>query len=500
MMFKLKLIIFFLSSVSIFLSGQVDNRKTEKEIKVEDRFMAAKFQLLSGKTDLALKMLDTLRKENRDNASITFEIAKIHAAKGDIAQAEEYAIQTLKLDSKNDWYKIFYAKLMTEYGKTDEAINTYKSLSVLSPKNTEYYHKIADLNIQKGDYQAALQAMTELEINDGFSEAVVFRKAEILDMSGNVKDAIAEVNRLVSKYPGKVKYLKIITGMLRANGMDNEALPYFRKIIEMEPSDPDATMALLSESASKNNPVTYVQSMLPLIMNPSVPADSKVKELLPFVIIHAETEDTLLGESLKTVCEQLVNTHPSDAKAHAIYGDVLMNAGEITAAVRQYERTVEINDRNFMVWEQWMYGLQTLEQYGRLKEVAADAIDLFPNQAMAYYFAGVADTEKGLLKNAADYLSECEMIAAGDKNVLSKTSAAKGVVHLKNKKYSDAHQAVEKSLDFSEGKNLNAIEISGDIFFAENNKTQAAAKWKEALSKGSKSPSLKRKIDSLKTN
>lgn len=496
--FGLLLIVFL--SITDMGFAQKDDRKTEKDISVEDKFVYARLQLITGKHEDALKILDTLRKENRDNAAIVHEMAKIHATAGNIGPAEEFSLQAMRLEPQNTWYKEYYAGYMADIGKFSQAADVYNSLILINPKNAGYYEKLTDIYLRTGAYDKAIRTLSDLELQTGFSEKIIYRKAEILDNTGNTDAAVGEIQRLIKKYPGQVKYYKIAANMLRSAGMDKEAMPFFKKVLEIDPSDPEATIVLLAESNSKGNTGTYIVSLYPLLGNAEVAIDIKVKELLPFVVAHAETADPMLGEKLRNACEILVSTHPNEAKAHAIAGDVLMNSGEITTAVRQYERTIELNDRNYIVWDQWMQGLERLQRFEELYQVADRALDIFPNFPMPYYFAGVASLAKKEFSKAENFLDDAYLIAGDDRFSKSKIACTKAELCLIQKKYRQARIHADESLSLSDQKNLKAMELLGDIYFAESNLKEALAKWKEALAKGSKSETLIQKLENSGSN
>jgi tetratricopeptide (TPR) repeat protein len=499
-MLRLGLLLIVFVCIADMAYAQKDDRKTEKDIVVEYKFLNARLQLITGKQEDALKILDTLRKENRDNAAIVYEMAKIHAAAGNIGPAEEFFLQAMRLEPQNIWYKEYYAGYMVEIGKFSPAADVYRSLILANPKNTGYHEKLTDIYIRIGAYSNAISTLTDLELQTGFSEQIIYRKAEILDNTGNTEAAVSEIQRLIKKYPGQIKYYKIAANILRSAGMDKEAMPFLKKILEMDPSDPDATIALLAESNSKANTGTYIVSLYPLLKNAEVGIDVKVKELLPFVVAHSETADPMLGEKLRNACEILVSTHPNEPKAHAIAGDVLMNSGEITAAVRHYERTIELNDRNYMVWEQWMHGLERLQRFDELYQVAERALDVFPNFPMPYYFAGVAALAKKEINKAENFLDDAYLIAADDHFSKSKIACTRAELNLLQKKYKQARIHADEALSLSDQKNLKALELLGDIYFAESNFKEALAKWKEALAKGSKSETLIQKIENSGSN
>jgi len=206
------------------LNAQVeDNRKTEATIKIEDRFMAAKLLIASGKKAEAIKLLDTLRRESEPSASIYFELAKLHYDKKDLNQTESNLKSAVKLEPDNIWIRQFEVNFSKELGRYDDAIGVLNHISALQPKNDHYYDQIVQLQIKKNDLTAALLTLDKKEKNIGWSVNTTLKKAEILDNADRINDAVNMINTLVLKYPKEKKYLRLIANMLHSNDKIAEA-------------------------------------------------------------------------------------------------------------------------------------------------------------------------------------------------------------------------------------------------------------------------------------
>jgi tetratricopeptide (TPR) repeat protein len=502
--FKLRytyIVLFVSIYFSTGLHAQVeDNRKSEATIKIEDRFMVAKLLVAGGKKAEAIKLLDTLRRESAPSAAIFFELSKLHYENKDLNQTESNLREAVKLEPDNIWIRQFEVNFSKELGRYDEAIVVLNYLSALQPKNEYYYDQIVPLQIKKNDLTGALLTLGKKEKNVGWSVNTTLKKAEILDNADRLNDAVSMINTLVHKYPKEKKYLRLIANMLHSNDKIAEAEPYLKKILDIDPNDNDSRLGLLLMSRGKISKEDYLITLSPLMSNPDAPLDMKIKELLTHVRQHAETGDTVLGKQLIDLCDKLVIAHPNEAKSHAIYGDVLKNNDQTTAAIRQYEKTLTLNNKNFVVWEQLMYCLDGVENYDQLLATSSDAIDLFPNQAISYYFSAKSWIVKNDLKKATGFLDEASMISSGNPNVDSRILTARAKIAFKNKEWNKAMELTDQALVISQHKNADAMELKGDIYKETNDLKNAAMSWLKAKEMGGKSPRLMNKTDALKNN
>ncbi len=484
-----------------YASGQQEDlRKSEDDIRIEDKFVHARLLMASGKKADAIKMLDTLRRSSPPSAAILFELAKLHHEAKDLNQTENHLKSALKLEPDNYWIRKFEIDFNKELGRYDLALSSAKHLMAVYPLRPDIYDEAVSLCIKANDLPGALNILDQKEKNLGWSDGIYLKKAEILDNAGKIDEAVAVLNTLAGKYPGQVKYLRLIAKMLHSNDRVADAEPYLRKIVELDPDDADARLGLMLIKGKSESRQDFFAGLSPMISNPDAPIELKVKELMPYVEKHATAGDTLLGRQLITLCDKLVIAHPGDARAHALYGDVLKNNGEHTAAIRQYEKTLKLNNKNFLVWEQLMISLEKTGNFEQLTAISAQAMDFFPNQAVSYYFAARCLVEKKEYKKAIDLLDEASMISASNPYVMSKVSYAQALIEYRKNNLALAMEALTRSLEISKNQNAEAMELRGDIFRDKNNMAEAVKSWTEAIKLGGDKKTLTAKVTSIKSN
>lgn len=481
-------------------SQAIDSRKTEEDVKIEDQFIAAKLLVTSGKKPEAIKLLDSLRRVTPPSASIHFELAKLYHSNRDINQAESNLKVAVQLEPDNIWLRKWEVSFARELGRNSEAVKTLQHLITLQPKDSETYDQIVQIYLKSEEYSKALQILELKEKNVGWSVGNTIMRAEILDASGKLNECIGTLKTITAKYPLEKKYYVLIVKILHANDKITESESYLKKILEIDPYDNDAKLGLLLLNKGKGTRDDYFASLMPLISNGDAPIDIKIKELMPYVQKHAVTADTILGNQLISVCDKLVIAHPGDAKSHAVYGDVLKNNGNYVAAIRQYEKTLSLNKKNYAVWEQLMFCQMFTQDFEALVATSSNAIDFFPNQAMSYYFASVALIAKNELKKAENTLAEASMIAAGNPDLDSRIMAATGQIYLLKKEFNKAKTYAEQAIQMSNGKNIEATELMGDIYIALEDGRNASIFYQKSYDLGNRSKLLLNKISSLKNN
>ena len=238
-------IIIWLLSIVLLVAQDIDHRFSESKFKVQDRFVKAKLLVVAGKKDDAIKLLDSIRREDSNQSAVYFEIAKLYFDKKDYNQAENNINSAIKLDPNNIWYKYFAAEYYQAMGRNDDAIQTFQAMILLDPKNSDLYNKLMGVQISKEDFSSALNTLDAKEKNIGWSVNTTLKKAEILESAGKLNDAVAVLNTLNLRFPKEVKYLKLIASILHSNGKVAEKEPYMKRILEIDTNDQDAKLAFI---------------------------------------------------------------------------------------------------------------------------------------------------------------------------------------------------------------------------------------------------------------
>ena len=113
----------------------------------------------------------------------------------------------------------------------------------------------------------------------------------------------------------------------------------------------------------------------------------------------------------------LEKAHPDEAKAYALHADMLSIAGQNEEAVKYYEKTLELDESNYLVWEQLLMLQIELGQMEALVKASEEAMEIFPNQSMIYYLNGVGHMNLQEYDDALDGLEQA-LLMVGKRNDL----------------------------------------------------------------------------------
>lgn len=467
---------------------------TESEIAVQDKYVEAKKFMLIGRFEKAEKILIDLYKEDRENAAVAMELSKVYSYMEDPYNEHKYAQKANQNEPNNEYVMANYAYICMEQEKFDEAIPVLSTLVRIAPKNEEYTDKLATTHLQLNNAAAALKAYNELENKIGITENVSRRKFEIYEVLGDSKKATVELIKIAESNPSEVRFWHNLASYYNQLGKNKKALEVYRKILEVDINDADANMAITASDISAGDDNNYLRSLTPIIENSSIPVDRKILELIPYVDQLNENYDLELADALVMLSDKIATIHHTEAKAHALKGDILMSTFNAKGAAKAYEKTLSINDNVYLVWEGLLEAYTETGDHKNLLKVAINALDLFPNKPSAYMYYGRAHTLNNDLDEAIDVLQEGILVSGRDVTSKSNIYAELGRAHASTKDTKKANESIAKSLELSNNRNSLALDIQGDIFAKNGEIDKAIESWKLSQKMGNSSPVLADKI------
>lgn len=464
---------------------------SEDDISAQDLLISAKKQIILGNTDEAIEIYNKLLKEHSEPVA-AYELSRIYFQKEDVENALLYSKKAYDSESDNKWYLVQYAELLSHNNNYKRAAEVFESYLSAEPNN-EYYYMQASFQYLKAEMpKDAIKVLEKLEKNKGVSESVSQRKFEIYDVLGKEKEALSELKKLSAEHPDETRYLHNIAGYLRSMGKEGEANKVIKRILEIDPND--ETAILIASSSGKNKDANYLRSLVPIIKDSRIDFDKKVVELIPYLEDFANNNDEELGQSLIDVTLIMDEYYPKNAKVKSILGDIFFYQKKWPEATENYKASIDIDKSIWPVWQQLFLSLNIDENYELLEEVSEDAIEVYPNQALAYLYNGLALLEIGNITEAEMSIQEAGMIAAGNPQILSEVAFLMSKVKLYTKAYEEALQFINESLNLEE-MNPRFLEQLGDVKLEMNDAEGAKSAWKKALKAGGNPDKLKKKIN-----
>ena len=415
-------------------------------LEVNQLYYSALHDKVIDKIPSATEQFTRVLQMDAGNDAAMYQLAMLLKAQNKSDDAQSLLEKAVTLKTDNEWY---WRALADSYEKTNNIpglSRVFDQLIRINPDRADYYLDKANALYIDKKYDEALKVYDKLEQITGLTDELVGSRQKVYIRQGKVDQAAAELERMLAANPGEVKYYLLLSELYNANNFNDKALKVLLRGEKVSPNNGMLHLALADVyRANKNKEESFKH--LELAFNvPDLDIDEKVRIVLGYL---PKFTDPNAKASALALSEILVKVHPDEAKAFALYGDMLMQNEKLKEARIAYKKSVTLNSSVYAVQEQLVrleLGENALDD--AIKD-GENTLSLFPNQAWMNYLVGVAWMQKKMPAKAISYLKNATSLDEQDKELSGQSYAALGDCYhsLNDNAKSDA--AYEKSLNYN---------------------------------------------------
>lgn len=218
-----------------------------------------------GEINQAIKILDDWHSNIGISDSIRTDYLVLkgmyNSAEGEIDEANKCYNKAIEIDSKNAI--IFYQRgMFYEYYLNDleNAIKDYSMAIELEPENTEYYLRRSDVFFKLGNFKSQNKDILKVRKIDSKSIDFIGKEALVYASQGDLKKAIELSNEAISVSPENYMAYLYKAKVLIKNKDFSGSEEILKKVMEMEPNDPEAffLMGKIFENKGENFNAAYM--------------------------------------------------------------------------------------------------------------------------------------------------------------------------------------------------------------------------------------------------
>jgi tetratricopeptide (TPR) repeat protein len=385
-----------------------------EKLKFNELFFQAEKQKNLGNLREAEGIYLELYALNKQNATVSFELGQVYLASEQPIKAVEFAERAHKLDRENRWFTLLLVAAYRAAGEIDKEIKTHKKLIEQEPEQEGHYFELSNAYLRANELEKALEPLTETERFMGVNENVVRQKKQIYLQLGDVQGAVGEMEKLIAAYPQNLDYYGTLAKLYEANGFDEEAYQLYQKMLEISPEDPRPNLDLALYYQNRKESVKSIRYLKKAMASPQLEIDRKIPVLLS--LFDLLNKDSVLMLEADTIFRSVMEATPTDPKAYAIYADFLSRQNRAEEALWAYKQAIqkEGGSERFQIWEQILLIQIQMQAYDSLAIYGPQAVELFPNQPLPYFFSGAALNALGKPTEALTYLEDGLVFTLGN--------------------------------------------------------------------------------------
>ena len=395
---------------------------------------------------LASDLFNRILQTDPMNDASMYELAVIKKQQNNIPEAQSLMEKAVTVKSDNEWYWLGLAECYEKSNDLPKLLYVFDALIKLKPDNADYYFDKANALFIQKKYDEALAVYSKVEQLTGLTDDLVAKREKVYLAQGKVDKAAAELEQLIAANPDQVRYYLLLAEIYNSNGLNDKALKVLEKAEKAKPSNGVIHLALADIYRDKKNYEGSFNQLKMAFTDPDISIEQKLRIIMGYL---PKFPDPNAKASALELSRVLTVTHPGEARAYAIYGDMLMQNERYKEARPVYQKALSLNSQIYSVHEQLVRLDLGDNNFDAAIKDGDNALSMFPNQAWMNYLVGVAWVQKKNPSKAIGYLKNATSLEVQDKELLSQCYSALGDCYheLKDDKHSD--EAYEKSLSYN---------------------------------------------------
>ena len=409
-------------------------------------FNACKEKIIGNPENAASLFSDVLRKDP-NNAASSYELANIYADQKKFADALFFSKSAYNQDKRNSWYALSYAEILQKNKKFNDAAEVLNRLVQDYPNNSDYYFEWANALIYADRPSDAVKAYDKLEMQTGITKEVSLQKTRLYQRMNKNDKAIEELKKLIASDPKDVQPYGMLAEIYQSMGQKDKALETYNVILEIDPKNPYVHLSLADFYRSSGEKEKSVEELKKAFLNSELDVDTKISILSSYyalISIHPELQEQALE-----MCEILISSHPNEPHAHAVYGDFLNQDKKFAKAREEYIKARDLGSKEFVVYSQILFLDSQLQLWDSLKKDSHDALEIFPDQPVVYFFNGIANIQKKNYSEAIGVLNTGVKMVVDNKNLEGQFYTNLGDAYNELKEYSKSDENYDKALSIN---------------------------------------------------
>ena len=408
-------------------------------------FLAAENARVLGDTKKALSLYKEYARNNPNNATAAYNLARLQIQFMELNNAEKNAALATHLQPDNKYFHELYTNVLVINKKPKQAQLQYDALIKKYPNDNEYLYEKAVLQLVNRDYADAIESFNQLEKRMGFNEDIIIQRKNIYVKQGNTAMAVKEIEKLKKEDYSSPKYDLMIADLYENNG-DSLAVAKTYKAVEANyAKDPMAQVALAQYYLEKKNKAKHDQYMQMAMRNKNLDVETKIALIIP-VLRKLET-DSLQRDNIIQLTKSIAEESENNKEAISLYADVLYFSRKYDDAIIAYRKYLALDNKKFATWSQLISIYSEQQKTDSVIDISKRCIEVFPENAVPYFYAGASYLQKRETEKAIEYLSKGLPLEKENKLLQSQFYASLGDAYNTQKKYTLSDSCFSKALD-----------------------------------------------------
>ncbi|MBE9585329.1 tetratricopeptide repeat protein [Mucilaginibacter sp. JRF] len=379
------------------------------------------------------------------NDAAMYELAALRKSQKREEDAQVLLERAVTVNRDNEWYWVALADSYQKTNELDKLEYVYNELIRINQKPDYYFDKANAYFLQK-KYDQALTAYNQLEGITGLTDDLLINRQKVYLKQNKLDKATAELDVMIAANPTELRYYLLQAELYNSNGFSEKALKVLEQAAKLNPDNGMLHLALADIYRDQKNLEGSFKQLTIAFASPDIDVNQKIKIILGYL---PKLQDPAARSSALELSRVLSATHPDDARAQALYADMLVQNEKYADAKPLFQKAIQLSKDNYAAYEQLVRIELSENKIDDAIKVGEEAMTYFPNQAWMNYLLGTAYYQKKNLSKALSYLKNAAALNGDDNNLGAYIYSVLGDCfhELKNDKASD--DAYTKALTYN---------------------------------------------------
>lgn len=402
-----------------------------------DYFMNEATQcMMAGKASSAVDLYSHSLEINPNIPEAIFQLGRINFYIGNDSLAYEMLYKAIEKDSCNSKYLETLVSILLNDRKTEEALPLLERMSKLQSSRTDVLGLLAKIYTELGFTEDAIQTYDRLEILEGKLASISNAKFELyVEMRDSIR-AFRELQLLCDEYPADMSYRIHMGYQYQLLGDYDKAMQIYDEVRYFEPTNVSLQMAMLDFYKMNGQDSLYVNVRDSILYSPET--ESSKKTLLLKNMIEASPQDSVFDDEITQRFERILSKDSADLDVLTLYALFLEYREKSSADIASLmHRILDIQSENEMAL-QWLtnYYVRNADMFS-MEEMCRRAINYYPDKLVYYTFLSYALMNTRSYGEILDVLTRGLRLRSEDTNpeLVSEAFTLKG----------DAYYALDKA-------------------------------------------------------
>jgi tetratricopeptide (TPR) repeat protein len=383
---------------------ELAKQKIDDDFKLRAYFYDACREKTKGNLDVAQTLLKECLKINPNNAPTNYELGNLYRYTGKYDEALKCAKIAALADEKNEWYNILYIECLHNKHQYMDAAARYEILLKKYPYREDFYQGLAGEYIYAKKPDKAIDAYTRMQKTTGADDDIALQKVKIFTQQKKWVDAEKELKNLIAANPKESRYYTYLADLYQQEGQPQKALETYTNVLKTDSLNPFVHLALADYYRQQHQEDGFFTELKKAFVSEDLDIDNKVKIVMSYY--NATEQPNKLLPQAYELCALLVKQYPDNPKSHSIYADFLYRDKKPREAAVELRKILEFDKGKYQVWNQLLVCESEMNAFDSVAKHSAEAMDLFPDQAVPYYLNGVANVRLKQYQKAIQSLKE----------------------------------------------------------------------------------------------